>query len=316
MFSKLEFQKVKKIPGTRFIIGIFLFAIIGLSTDSCQKEFTLTTFDSTLITPPTSTGNFTAKIDGVQFIANKAAGASRSLNLIVINGQSIDGESITLRVADSGVHVYSLGINSVSNVGGYTKDSSTAYLTIQGNNGNESGGTLSITSIDTAHKTMSGTFSMIVYRAYDLDQKVITEGVFTNISYATQPLPSTSATDSFMVKINGVQFPVYSITGISTFGTINLVANDQSLTHTVGISVPANITAGSYTFTPFVLNYLGQYNIDTSYLVAKSGTLTILENNTSTKRIRGNFNFIAAELPGAGIQTAELTDGYFSIMYQ
>jgi hypothetical protein len=300
----------------RFIIGIFLVVIIGMSTDSCQKEFTLPGVDSTLITPPAVTGNFTAEIDGAKFIANKTAAASRSLNVIAITGQATDGESIVLRVADSGVHVYSLGVNSVTNVGGYTKDSSTAYLTIQGNNGSESGGTLSITSIDTVQKTMSGTFSMDVYRGYDLDHKAITEGVFTNISYATQALPPASANDSFMVKINGTQFPVYSITGLSTLGTISLVANDQSLTHTVSISMPATITAGSYTFTPFVLNYLGQYNIDSSYLISSSGTLTILEHNTTTKRIRGNFSFTAAELPGTGTQTATLTDGYFSIRYQ
>lgn len=287
-----------------------------MSTDSCQKEFTLTGADSTRITQPVVTGSFTAKIDGVPFTANKVAAASRALNVIAITGQSTDGQSIVLRVADSGVHVYSLDINSVSNAGAYTKDSSTAFLTNQGNNGNESGGTLSITSIDTANKTMSGTFSMKVYRSFDQAQKVITEGIFINISYVTQPLPPANATDTFRVKINGVQFPVYSITGISAFGTINLVANDQSSTQTVGISMPATVTAGSYTFTPFALDYIGQYNIDSSYLMANSGTLTIIEHNTTTKRIRGNFSFSAAEVPGIGTKTADLTAGYFSLTYQ
>ena len=300
----------------RFIIGIFLLVFIGISTDSCQKKFTLDSVDSTLIVPPAVTGNFTAKIDGAEFIANKAAAASRSLHVIAITGQSVDGQTITLRVADSGVHVYSLSVNSVSNVGGYTKDSSTAFLTIQGNNGSESGGTLAITSIDATKKTMSGTFSMTVYRGYDLARKIISEGVFTNISYATQPLPPASSTDSFLVTINGAQFPVYSITGISAFGTINIAANDQSATHSVGITMPANITAGTYNFTPFALDYIGQYNIDSAYLMADSGTLRILENNTSTRRIWGYFSFSAAELPGAGTQVAELSNGYFSIAYQ
>ncbi|MEP6952031.1 MAG: hypothetical protein ABI863_22265 [Ginsengibacter sp.] len=45
-----------------------------------------------------------------------------------------------------------------------------------------------------------------------------------------------------------------------------------------------------------------------------SGTLTILEHNITTKRIRGNFNFHASEVPGTKV--SELTEGYFSVIYQ
>jgi len=299
----------------RIITGIFLLAIICFGGSSCQKDFTPSEADSTTTTTPGANGSFTAKIDGASFVANKAAQASRSLALISIAGQSTDGQTIVFTVADSGVHVYSLDINSM-NAAAYTIDSNYAYTTNQGNSSLQSGGTLSITSIDTVKKTMSGTFSMKMFRALDQSQKNITEGVFTNIPYTTQALPPSNSGDTFRVKIDGAQFAVYSTIGISTFGMLSVSASDQSVNKTVGITMPSDIVPGSFTFTAFGPSYIGQYNIGTSYLVAGSGTLTILEHNTVTKRIRGNFNFDASEIPGIGTKTAKLTEGYFSLVYQ
>jgi hypothetical protein len=45
-----------------------------------------------------------------------------------------------------------------------------------------------------------------------------------------------------------------------------------------------------------------------------TGTLTILSNNTTTRRIRGNFNFHAEALLNPLLNT-ELTEGYFSVSY-
>ena len=92
----------------------------------------------------------------------------------MISGVSNTGEQILLRVADSGVHVYSLIINSDSNVGAYSKGTDYAYATNQGDSPAQSGGTLSVTSINTNKKTISGTFSMNVYRQFDKQQKKIT----------------------------------------------------------------------------------------------------------------------------------------------
>lgn len=298
----------------RIVIGLLL-VIICFGSTSCQKEFTVSGIDSTLITPPGSvSGSFTATIDGVPFVANKATGASRALNVIAITGQSTDGQVIVLRVADSGVHVYTLDISSFSNAGAYTKDNGIAYTTNGGNTDAESGGTMSVTAIDTVNKTISGTFSITVYRPIDSTQKIITAGIFKNISYATIAIPPANSTDTFSVKVDGVQFPVFSINGISAFNMIDLSASDQLVSKTVGLSIQQNVTPGSYTFTIFGPDYIGQYNVDTSYLAADSGTLTILEHNTTTKRIRGNFSFHASEI--IGTKMSDLTEGYFSVVYQ
>ncbi len=161
---------------------------------------------------------------------------------------------------------------------------------------------------------MSGSFSIKVFRPIDGQEKNITEGVFTNISYETNPLPPANVSDTFRVKADGAQFPVSSVMAVSAFGMISVSASDQAVSKTVGLSFKSTITPGSYNFSLFGMDYIAQYNIGTSYLVGSSGTLMILEHNTTTKKIRGNFSFKAAEIVGS--KTADLTEGYFSVSYK
>ena len=277
-------------------------AILCIAFSSCNKDKNAN-----------ANANFTAKIDGTSFNASTTS-ATRALGVIAIEGQSADGGIIVLRMADSGVHKYTMGIGSSSNAGAYTITNNIAFTTNAGNDATQSGGTVTITAIDTANKKLSGTFSMKVYRPIDQTQKEISEGTFSNISYETSALPPANAKDTFRVKIDGADFSVASITGIVAINKINISGSNSDVSKTVGLSFPTNITAGSYTFTSFGSDYIGQYNVGSSYLSADSGTLTILENNTSTKRIRGNFNFGATEFGGS--QTATLTQGYFSVVYQ
>ena len=294
------------------IVAVLLLIIFCFGSNSCQKELSINDIDSNIVKPVT--GSFKAKIDGIQFIADKLTGVTRALNTISIVGQSNDGQLIVLRVADSGVHVYTLDINSSVNAGAYSKDNDFAYTTNQGNTSAESFGTLSITSIDAVNKTMSGTFSITVYRQTDSTQKIITEGVFDKISYTTTPIPPANSSDTFKVKVDGVDFPVYSILGTSVFNKISISASDQAVSKTVGLSFPDDIAPGVYTFTLFGPDYIGQYNVGTSFLIASSGTLTILQHNTTTKRISGTFDFPAEEILGTNM--AQLTEGYFSVIYQ
>jgi hypothetical protein len=75
------------------------------------------------------------------------------------------------------------------------------------------------------------------------------------------------------------------------------------------------ITPGSCTLDFLGGQYIGLYNPNTTTTLAStSGTLTIFEHNKSTKRIRGNFNFVAE--PVLGGASVPLTEGYFSVKYQ
>jgi hypothetical protein len=289
------------------VLTIILFAIIF---SACQQEYVPDGFTTT----PPGAGAFRAKIDGVQWEALSVKTATRQANVIVLYGSTAGNKSILLRVADSGVHNYTFHNQSMGNVAALTDstENPNAYTTNQwdivGTYGN-----LNITAIDTARKTMSGTFSLRVYRQLDTRQHIITEGVFTNLSYSTQP-PAPASTDSFRVKIDGVNFTYNLLAGVAAFGKINISAA-QTVAPAVGLSLPANVVPGTYPFD--ILDFVGQYNPSTTvFLGADTGRVTILEHNTVTKRIRGNFNFLANTVFTNLPPNVQLTEGYFSVRYQ
>ena len=291
----------------KHLAGFLVLASI-LIFSACQKEIS-----PEVGTAPIASGSFKAKINGVQWEANSIKTATMQDGVIVLYGLNTDKKSILLRVADSGVHNYAFHSESMSNAGLFIDSavSPFAFTTnqwdVEGNYGN-----LNITSIDTVRKTMSGTFSMQVYKNFDDTQRTITEGSFTKIVYTTQP-PALSNTDSFRVKIAGLNFSYNLLTGINVFGRINVAAS-QGVAPAVGLSLPDTIKVGQHSFDSFDL--IGQYNPTASlFLAADTGSVTILEHNIVTKRIRGNFHFLAntafTHLP----PNINLTEGYFSVKY-
>ena len=145
---------------------------------SCQKEF-----EDPNDPPANTTVDFKAKINGVQFVADTSGATIITNSMISLTGKSADGQMIAFTVADSGVHVYSLDINSISNVGAYVNITGLAFTSNGGTTPAESGGNLAIVSIDSVKRLMSGTFNFKAFRQVDGTQKTITEGVFNNISY-------------------------------------------------------------------------------------------------------------------------------------
>jgi hypothetical protein len=301
------------------LLGLLPFVALSilLTFSSCQKEIN---FNST----SQVTGEFRANIGGTQWVANKLAAGSRMAGVINLSGQSTDGKILTITLTDSSVHRYIL--SDVSMNGAAYLDSATslfAMTTNQGEYPNESGGEVNITSIDTVNKKMSGTFSFKVFRQTDGAQLNITEGVFNNISYETS-LPPTPSTDTFKVKIAGSLWVPPVVLGAMTppvpplTSQLGITGTDATVTKSVGLLMPANITPGTYTLDLFGATYVGLYNpnLDPNNSQAStSGTLTILSHNTSTKRIRGTFNFHAQALLNPLLNT-QLTEGYFAITYQ
>lgn len=295
---------------------IVFIVIISFLHFGCQKEFQLTDGDTSIITPPggpgvSGYGTFTATIDGVPFVADKVAAATKAVGVIAIVGQNKAGDQIILRVNDSAVHNYTFDLNSGTNAAAYSKDSTYAYTTNAGNTPSQSGGVMSITSIDTVKKLMSGTFSLKVFRPYDNTQKVITNGVFKNISYEIAAIPPANVSDTFRVKVDGTAFPAYAISNFIYGTTVNISASDQNVSRTVGFSFSSAITPGTYNLaTGF--DYIATYHTGTDYMMAESGSLTILENNAATKRLRANFNFKAFSI--LSTTKVMLSEGYFSLL--
>jgi len=305
---------------------VFLYGLMVLTGvivfSSCQKEV-----DPSIIanpTPPGATGNLKAKIDGTQWVANSAEGASRMLGYISILGRSTDRKYLQIALMDSGVHNYTLD-NMSMNAASYIDSSlsnAVNFTTNQGIGPGDAGGFVNITAIDVANKRISGTFAFRVFRQMDGAQRTLTEGSFTNLPYTTT-LPPGNATDTFKVKIAGTLWVPPTVFASKTpaapplLPQIAITGTSADGTKSVGMFIPADITPGNYTFDLFGGIYLGLYNpdVDPNHSQgAMSGTLTILSHNTTTRRIRGNFSFHAEALLNASLNT-ELTEGYFSVTY-
>jgi hypothetical protein len=158
----------------RFVI-ILLAPVIFIC---CQKEFE----DPNDIAINT-TADFKAKINGVQFDADIYGAAIRPDSVISIAGKSNDGQQFVFTVKDSGVHVYTLSMNSTSNFAGYRDANGLAFASNEGYNPGDAGGILAIILLDRVKRTISGTFNFKAFREDDQTQRTITEGIFNNIPY-------------------------------------------------------------------------------------------------------------------------------------
>jgi hypothetical protein len=308
----------------------FLLSLIALVFfSSCQKELTEEILRTTPVTGGTSgSGSMTAKIDGVAWVADKGAAATISPalgtvpGLINISGLSNGKKHLTITLTDSGSHNYLLPPDNLwMNAAAYvdsTQTNSFSYSTNQSYIANEPNGSVKITSIDAVKKTMSGTFSFTVYRQMDTTKHTITEGVFTNIPYTNGfGLPASNTTDTFRVKVDGVAMAPFSINGnlMTLTNQLMVQASTQSLSENVGLMIPATITAGTYPLDFFSATHIGTYQKSGTSFASTSGSIQVLEHNTSTKRIRANFSFVAQPMLST-TPTYQITEGYFSVKYQ
>ena len=287
---------------------LFLFA--------CSKE---TSYEKSGLLPPGSTaGDFTAKINNVAWsAADNQKGASIISGIINITGISSDNKQISITLNGSATGTYLLDQTTLS-AGTYVDGNSSntfAYATNQGTDTSQAGGKVIVTEIDATNKTISGTFQFKVFREMDSQQQVITEGIFNKIPYVNT-LPPASSTDTFFVKVGGVAWSPPSITATISSGSLVVAASEQNGSRSVGLVMPSTVTPGNYSMDFTAGTFFGEYNPNaTTFLISdNTGALQIIENNTSTRRIKGTFQFTATDVSGSG-ETAILTEGSFSVGY-
>lgn len=125
-------------------------------------------------------------------------------------------------------------------------------------------------------------------------------------------LATVSANDSFAVKINGQSYAPTEYLGTVAPESDQLVINTTSPDGgAVDLILPKDVKPGTYD-----LQFLGDYtatysNKDAASYIASSGKVTILDGDAASGKIRGVFSFKAED--EAGENTANLTDGYFSV---
>ncbi len=114
-------------------------------------------------------------------------------------------------------------------------------------------------------------------------------------------VPADGGLDTFRVTIDGRAWVAQTITASAISGQVGISGSDVGGTPSVSLIMPVYIAQGN-TYNLDVTSemiYIGVYNPSgVVALPSTGGGLTILENNPTSKRIRGNFHFQASDPAG------------------
>jgi len=288
-------------------------ALFLLTVTSCRKE-------TSIEGPGTRAGNFMATIDGSQWIAADTLKSATIVGgLINLTGISADNQEISITLNDTVPGTYKLNqqSTSVAMYGNIDSSNTFAYSTNQGADTTQMGGTVTVIDIDAINQTITGSFSFTVFRNIDGKQKTITDGIFYKLHY-TGSLPPSSSADTMTADIDGQHWAAKSILSSDLSNVLVLNGSFLNGTQSVTLLMPQNIQVGGpYPLDYTAFTYYGFYSPQISGgFASTSGHLTILQNDPTSKRIRGNFDFKAADPTKQSSETHQLTNGFFSVRYQ
>ncbi len=270
--------------------------------------------------PSTGPGVFQVDFDGQTFIADNISATIVSGIINITGMKSSTGEGVIITLVGNSVGTYQLGVlkNSIdidaaaynTNLDGTgdTWISTTDFMTAQGE--------ITITEINEANQTISGTFFFTGHNV-SMASKTFENGSFTNVPYTTDVLPG-SGSNTFFAKVDGVEFEEDGVQGFAIESpglpsTIGISATKNNL-ETIGLNFDLDIEPGEYPFSTFSAP-MGQYSPSrTESAVSESGTVIITIHDKVNKRIVGTFEFIASPLFGSNVEY-EITEGSFDITY-
>lgn len=333
----------------KYFFSALLLLTVSIGFYSCESEPVdpvLLGIDPTDPTGPTTpaTASFKATVNGTNKVASQAS-AIYNETVVNITGVNPDGSFITISLpGNSGVGTYTIpdteptGFAPTAAYSATTSGSAAGFVAVSDGYGQfadiaayTDNYSVTITEVDTQNHTISGTFRFTGVRFTDpsnptstaIETVSVTNGEFTDISYNTAP-PTTSG-NAFAAKIDGQNFAVTSISAYSNpapmpgMSAMITISGRKSASEAISISMPANITAGTYTTSaiPSMTGSTIMYTHDatpTGTLTAV-GNLTIISHDTTAKKIKGSFNGTASPLMGGGT-TYAITDGTFEVTYQ
>ena len=293
---------------TNLLLLAGLMSVLAITNFGCKKD---DDDDNNNNNPPpgSPTAVITAKVNGTAWSA-----VSTRISGSIIGGNSNmtgvanDTSTISFTVEESFAlnETYDLGEWS-GNIAIYAvKGSSYAWASHINTN---TYGTLTITALDQTNKRMSGTFAFKGYRSYDNSYREVTEGVFTDVSYATA---LDGSGNSFSITIDGTAFSATSVTGHVGGPYLSISATQGS--KTVGLNLAFLTTVSSYSLDQ-VSAPVGSYSNGGTTTYSETGTLNITSHDFATKTITGTVNFISEPFSGAP-PSYNLTNGTFSVRYQ
>jgi hypothetical protein len=285
--------------------------LILFSFIACTKELSKEGANN----PGKGTGDFYATIGGNLWNADSLQLVLVSSDGVSINGLSKTGDQISILLPVFKVGTYTLNVQSSSYALSTNLLTRTANVYVS--NDGTAGGSVTISSIDTVNRVISGSFQFTLTNPADDSTQTVAKGVFDYVPYTSGIAgitpPPGSPKDTVEMLVDGNKFFASDVINSDSAGQL-LIAGFSG-TQDVGLYFPNNITPGTYNLDFAAGVYIGVYNPDpsTTLLSQTGGTITILSNNTTTRRISGTFSFVAT--PVTNGPTVNLTQGYFAANY-
>ncbi len=310
-------------------VKTLLALVVVFSTWSCTKEVSQENGGQV------ATGsNFYATINGESWKADSLEQVLVTDSLVTLSGLSKSLQEVSLVLPAFKVGKYAVNASTFG-YGLYTTLSATTtdvYLTNSIQDAAKAGGNIEITAIDTLGKTVTGTFSFTGYRASDQGTVSVSSGVFDKIAYSRSggggggtPVDTTiedNGRDTLSAFVNDVFFkadPSTNVNGVA--GEINginsitvLGSNDAG--GSISVTFPTNLSPGTHAmdYPGTVALYLPDFS--TYYApITNIGTIKILSNDASTKRVSGEFEFTGINVDNQS-DSKIINKGYFAVTYQ
>ena len=286
------------------ISGSFHFDLFNITQNGDKINITegvildlKTTFHTNLTT------EFEAKIDDSPW-AGTTSVATVTEDLITVGSIDGNGDGFAISIYSEFPGTFTLDKNS-DHVASYTS-SSGIYWT---NTDPLAGGEVIINEINTIDSTISGMFFFEVYDSISETYKSITEGSFNKIDFS---ILHGGGNGVIVMDVDGETWIPEIVSGISSYGILNLGGTDFSTSKALNFRLPLSITTGTHNF-PMVGNYYASYAEDNEVYYATIGELIITKHDTATNEIEGTFNFDGTEELQGNI--VYITNGDFSIIY-
>ncbi len=317
------------------LLSWLLVAFLAFQFTSCDNE----PLEGTFVQgedPVAAEGEFIAKVDGLDYLAESASGVLTGTTLVITGLKSTSGETITLSVEAAAAGTFNLTAGQTTETFGLYIDSETQtnpYKTLAILGGN---GQLIITEMDVDALTVSGSFNFVGARAAldgngdpildgngnpVIETIEITDGSFNTIPYTIDGgNVGENPENSFFANVDGEEFVDTTLevtqTTVGGIPMLNIVATTETGA-IIRIDLPEGLGIGTFSFESISngTELIAMYNASTGgeNLTSSPGTITITEYGVATGRIVATFSFTARDPLGIDPTIAEITDGEFFI---
>ena len=236
-----------------------------------------------------------AKVNDRLYISTDARASSTADGGILIQGFT-DEESLTLRISKLKEGKFEIG-EGKPNYAVFEDFEGNLFLTKP-----DGEGTVTITEINEATKTLSGSF---LFNAMlpGIDTVYVSQGVMYNIPYTGTDISDPTNAGTFSAQVDGSPFLPFVVSARDTGNSI--IVSGSTANATMAITVPSGVETGEYNLPKSKFN--AKYQDGDGPQTTSVGQINILEHNPTGKTIKGTFSFLTNKV--------EITQGKFEVTY-